>query len=78
MILLITATLEQMTILENISDDTTVFLQIHKRVWPASQRDALFWSHRRQVPDSQDPEAQNIWIVCNNSCEHANAPVSNQ
>ena len=62
-------TLEQMTILEKISDDTIVFLQIHKRVWPATQRDALFWSHIREVPDSSDPNAQNIWIVCNHSAD---------
>jgi collagen type IV alpha-3-binding protein len=70
-------TLEQMTILEKVSDDTIMFLQIHKRIWPASQRDAVFWSHTRSVPDSQDPEAQNIWIVCNNSTEHENAPEKN-
>ena len=65
-----------MTVLEKISEDTMIFLQIHKRVWPASQRDALFWSHIRQVPDSQDSDGQNIWIVCNNSTDHHSAPVS--
>ncbi|CAG7835936.1 unnamed protein product [Allacma fusca] len=67
-------TIEQMKVLEKVSDDTMIFLQIHKRVWPASQRDALFWSHLRQVPDSRDPDAQNIWIVCNHSTEHHSAP----
>ena len=40
---------EQATVLERVADDTLVFLQLHKRVWPAAQRDALFWSHMRYV-----------------------------
>ncbi|KAG8228853.1 hypothetical protein J437_LFUL008349, partial [Ladona fulva] len=68
-------TLEQMTVLETISEDTLVFLQVFKRVWPASQRDALFWSHMRRVPDDKDPDAHDIWIVCNHSTEHPDFPV---
>ncbi|XP_044734973.1 ceramide transfer protein isoform X1 [Chrysoperla carnea] len=63
-------TLEQMQVLETISEDTLVFLQIHKRIWPASQRDALFWSHMRHVPNDQDPDGNDIWLVCNNSTEY--------
>lgn len=70
-----TATLEQMKVLETIADDTLVILQIHKRVWPASQRDALFWSHVRRVPNDTDRDAQDIWIACNHSTEHHEAPV---
>ena len=62
---------EQATVLEKISDETLVFLQLHKRVWPAAQRDALFWSHQRCV--SSDDESQ-TWIVCNKSTKHPNAP----
>ena len=40
---------DQVTVLEKVADDTLVFLQLHKRVWPAAQRDALFWSHIRCV-----------------------------
>ncbi|XP_058809620.1 ceramide transfer protein [Phymastichus coffea] len=68
------ATLEDMTVIENISKDTLVFLQTHKRIWPASQRDALFWSHIRKVPDDQDPDAQDVWIVCNHSTEYPDYP----
>ncbi|KAK7862762.1 hypothetical protein R5R35_010382 [Gryllus longicercus] len=64
-------TLEQMTILETVADDTLVFLQVHKRIWPASQRDALFWSHMRKVPDDKDRDGHDIWIVCNHSTDHA-------
>ncbi|XP_074095386.1 ceramide transfer protein isoform X1 [Cotesia typhae] len=67
-------TLEDMTIAETISNDTLVFLQTHKRIWPASQRDALFWSHIRSVPDDQDPDASDLWIVCNHSTEHPQYP----
>lgn len=58
-----------MAILEKISPDTIVFLQTHKRIWPASQRDALFWSHMRKVSNKGDPSAQNEWLVCNHSID---------
>lgn len=63
-----------MTVLERISDDTLVFLQTHKRIWPASQRDCVFWSHMRSVPDDKDTDAPDLWTVCNQSCEHPAAP----
>ncbi|XP_066990902.1 ceramide transfer protein isoform X2 [Anabrus simplex] len=69
-------TLEQMTVLETIAEDTLVFLQVHKRIWPASQRDALFWSHMRRVPDDKDQDGQDIWIVCNHSTEHPEFPAN--
>nr|XP_053636517.1 ceramide transfer protein-like isoform X2 [Cherax quadricarinatus] len=68
--------IEQMTVLDRISDDTLIFLQLHKRVWPTAQRDALFWSHIRQIP-STDPangNAHDTWIVCNQSTEHPDDP----
>ncbi|XP_051169863.1 ceramide transfer protein [Leptopilina boulardi] len=68
------STLEDMSIIETISKDTLVFLQTHKRIWPASQRDALFWSHMRKVPDDQDPDNQDVWIVCNHSTEYPDHP----
>ncbi|XP_034948656.1 ceramide transfer protein isoform X1 [Chelonus insularis] len=68
------ATLEDMTVVETISSDTLVFLQTHKRIWPASQRDALFWSHMRSVVDEQDPDASELYIVCNHSTEHPDYP----
>ncbi len=74
--LIIAATLEDMTILEKVSPDTLVFLQTHKRIWPASQRDALFWSHMRNVKDNVDKDAYNTWIVCNHSIDRDDYPVS--
>ncbi|KAJ4434432.1 hypothetical protein ANN_22994 [Periplaneta americana] len=70
-------TVEQMTVIEKIADDTLVFLQVHKRIWPASQRDALFWSHMRQVPDHNDRDGHDIWIVCNHSTDNSDFPQSN-
>lgn len=63
------ATVEQMTVLETIREDTLLFHQVHKRIWPASQRDAVFWSHITQVPDIKDQDAHNIWVVVNHSTD---------
>ncbi|KAG4078758.1 hypothetical protein HA402_015348 [Bradysia odoriphaga] len=70
-------TLEDMTILEKVSPDTLVFLQTHKRIWPASQRDALFWSHMKNVKDNVDKDAHSTWIVCNHSIERDDYPPAN-
>lgn len=64
-----------MQILENISPDTIVFLQTHKRIWPASQRDALFWSHMQKVID-KDANAHDEWLVCNHSIDMAEFPAN--
>lgn len=69
-------TLEDCQILEEIAKDTLVFLQTHKRIWPANQRDALFWSHMRQIEDGLEEGAQDSWMVCNHSIESPNYPVS--
>ncbi|XP_070509670.1 ceramide transfer protein [Chironomus tepperi] len=71
-------TLEECQILEEISPDTLVFLQTHKRIWPANQRDALFWSHMRRVTSSTDENAHDAWLVCNQSTEGPNYPPANQ
>lgn len=67
--------METTTVLEKIADDTLLFLQVHKRIWPASQRDALFWSHMRHVPDNKDQDGPDIWVVCNNSVDIPDLPV---
>uniref|UniRef100_A0A1A9UCS9 Ceramide transfer protein n=1 Tax=Glossina austeni TaxID=7395 RepID=A0A1A9UCS9_GLOAU len=70
-------TLEECIILEKISSDTYLFLQTHKRVWPASQRDALFWSHMRKITNNLDDEAVDCWIVCNNSTDYSKQESKN-
>uniref|UniRef100_A0A1B6ECM8 Ceramide transfer protein n=1 Tax=Clastoptera arizonana TaxID=38151 RepID=A0A1B6ECM8_9HEMI len=72
------ATVEQMKVLETIGDDTLLFLQVHKRIWPASQRDALFWSHMTQVPNINDKDANNIWVVVNHSTEAPEYPAKSK
>ncbi|XP_017779618.1 PREDICTED: collagen type IV alpha-3-binding protein, partial [Nicrophorus vespilloides] len=67
-------TLENMQVLETISDDTLLFFQTHKRIWPASQRDTLFWSHMRRLPNDQDRDGPDIWAVVNNSTDLASYP----
>lgn len=62
-----------MTIVERISPDTILFLQTHKRIWPASQRDALFWSHMQKVTD-KEKGAHDEWLVCNHSIELESFP----
>ncbi|KAF9824478.1 hypothetical protein SFRURICE_001362 [Spodoptera frugiperda] len=58
-----------MTIVEEIASDSLVFHQTFKRIWPASQRDALFWSHVRQA-------SENTYAVTNHSTTNADYPVS--
>lgn len=62
-------TLETMTIVEEISSDALVFHQTFKRIWPASQRDALFWSHVRQSSD-------NTYATTNHSTTNVDYPAN--
>lgn len=50
-----------------IDSNTNVTHMIHKRVWPAAQRDSCILSHLRQ----QD---KNTWLVQNVSVSHEKAP----
>ncbi|KAF6212798.1 hypothetical protein GE061_010507 [Apolygus lucorum] len=67
------STLEQMKVVEKIGDDTMVFHQVYKRVWPAAQRDLLFWSHlwRRETPGTHD-----VWAVVNKSIDLPQIPAN--
>ncbi len=42
-------TLDRASVIEKVSEDTLLFLQLHKRIWPAAQRDSCFWSHMRKI-----------------------------
>lgn len=77
-------TLDSSRMIEALSDDTLIFHQVHKRVWPSAQRDTCFWSHIRPVhinknekTSDQSEEVPN-WIVVNYSTEHEMAPVNIQ
>ncbi|ESO88102.1 hypothetical protein LOTGIDRAFT_234681 [Lottia gigantea] len=67
------ATLDSSEVIEWLSDDTFVSHNVIKRVWPASQRDALFWSHIQHIAGDQD-EDPDRWIVVNYSTEHDECP----
>jgi len=72
-------TLDSSRMIEALSDDTLIFHQVHKRVWPSAQRDTCFWSHIRSVEHKQtnpDDTTYPDWIVVNYSTEHDQAPVN--
>ena len=72
-------TLESMKVVEEINPNTLIFHQIHKRVWPAAQRDTVFWSHIRRAEQNDNQEnsrtPHDVWIVCNNSTNRPDIPV---
>lgn len=79
-------TLESMKVVEDINPNTLLFHQIHKRVWPAAQRDTVFWSHTRRIdadtlranghPNSNSkPLPDSVWVVCNNSVDRSDIEV---
>ncbi|XP_074991857.1 ceramide transfer protein-like isoform X6 [Calonectris borealis] len=70
-------TIENFHVVENLADNAIIIYQMHKRVWPASQRDVLYLSAIRKIPafSENDPET---WIVCNFSVEHDSAPLNNR
>ncbi|XP_065516591.1 ceramide transfer protein-like isoform X5 [Lathamus discolor] len=70
-------TIENFHVVENLADDAIIIYQMHKRVWPATQRDVLYLSAIRRIPafNENDPET---WIVCNFSVEHDSAPLNSR
>lgn len=67
------ATLDSTKIIEVLDPDTVIFYQVHKRVWPAAQRDSCFWSHIRCISNSE--EDQPTWLVVNYTTPHPLALV---
>ncbi|XP_013394772.1 collagen type IV alpha-3-binding protein isoform X2 [Lingula anatina] len=69
-------TLESAQVLDWFSEDTCVCYQIHKKVWPTTQREALFWTQIRHVPnEDEDEDGPDYWIVCNYSIpDHDKCP----
>jgi collagen type IV alpha-3-binding protein len=61
-------TLETSNVESWLSHDTHVTYQVLKRVWPAAQRDSVFWSTIRHCP-SDDDEGPDYWIVVNHSTD---------
>ncbi|XP_065059472.1 ceramide transfer protein-like [Rhopilema esculentum] len=75
------STVEKCRVLEKLSDNTMVFHQVHKRVWPSSQRDTVFASHIRKLSLSEEGERlkneiENAWMVTNWATDHDDAPAN--
>lgn len=68
-------TLETTQVMEWLSKDTHITYQSLKRIWPAAQRDSIFWSTIRHCP-SDDDEGPDYWIVVNHSTDGTSPPVS--
>ncbi|CDS37933.1 collagen type iv alpha 3 binding protein [Echinococcus multilocularis] len=68
------------TVIEVCGDDTVLQYQAYKRVWPATQRDSLFWSHMRRLDSTQFPVDEAVtsaglvvldtWMVVNYSTKY--------
>ncbi|CDW54254.1 collagen type IV alpha 3 binding protein [Trichuris trichiura] len=74
-------TLEEVKVVERLSDDSMILHQVHKRVWPASQRESLFWSHIRRMQHLDrigHPGSQDLIVVCNHDTTHAAVPPSSR
>lgn len=71
-------TLESADLIETLTEDTMIFHQLHKRVWPSTQRETLFCSHLCTLPNAPRPENMvgHTWMVCNFSTDHDKVPVS--
>ena len=71
-------TLESVETVETLAEDTVVFHQLHKRVWPSTQRESLFCSHLCTLNGAPRPENMigHTWMVCNFSMDHDSVPVN--
>ncbi|VDN97796.1 unnamed protein product [Rodentolepis nana] len=68
------------TVLEVCGDDTVLQYQAYKRIWPATQRDSLFWSHMRRLDKYQFRQDESVtsegqiildtWMVVNYSTKY--------
>lgn len=68
---------DKVNAIEKLSENTIIFHQIHKRIWPSAQRDTCFLSHIRQLNkddvDSVEREIGSPWIVMNIPIDHDDA-----
>lgn len=58
-----------------------LFKQVHRRIWPTSQRESLFWSQRLNVTDlvrGREGITDSIvsaWMVCNHDTNYIDVPL---
>lgn len=70
--------LETVEVVETLAEDTLIFHQLHKRVWPSTQRETLYCSHMCTLHSAPTPDniVGHTWMVCNFSIDHDKVPVS--
>jgi len=61
-----------------LAEDTFIYHQMHKRVWPSTQRETLFASHLCSLTNAPRPDNMvgRTWMVCNFSINRDDFPVS--
>jgi len=71
-------TLVNLDTVKMLSEDTAIINQVHRRIWPTSQREALFWSQRLNVSDivaqkhNGTDRLHSAWMVCNHDTATSN------
>ncbi|VDN85193.1 unnamed protein product, partial [Brugia pahangi] len=44
-------------------------------IWPSAQRESLFWSNVRYLPEQKSPKALDLYMVCNHDCNLPSVPL---
>uniref|UniRef100_A0AC34FZH8 START domain-containing protein n=1 Tax=Panagrolaimus sp. ES5 TaxID=591445 RepID=A0AC34FZH8_9BILA len=70
-------TLVKLNVVETLDPNTVIIHQLHKKVWPAAQRESLFWSHLEEISDQKEEDALDAWIVCNHNIDRDDVPLTN-
>ncbi|CAD5111456.1 DgyrCDS767 [Dimorphilus gyrociliatus] len=71
-------TLEDSKVVEWLSKDTLISFQLHKRMWPSSQRDSLFWTTIQHYHDTENDDGPEYWVVVNKTTEHVEDPKNSK
>jgi len=69
-------TLDKVVTVKILSPHTVILHQVHKRIWPANRREALFWSQRLNVSASKEVDSHDAWMVCNHDTSAIDVPLS--
>uniref|UniRef100_A0AC34RKF8 Collagen type IV alpha-3-binding protein n=1 Tax=Panagrolaimus sp. JU765 TaxID=591449 RepID=A0AC34RKF8_9BILA len=69
-------TLVKLNVVDKLDEYTFVLHQLHKKVWPAAQRESLFWTHFENVTDQREHDAIDAFVVCNHNVERDDVPLT--
>nr|XP_020469228.1 collagen type IV alpha-3-binding protein-like isoform X1 [Monopterus albus] len=70
-------TIDSFKVVETLSENAAIVYQLHKRVWPASQRDVLYLSAMRKILANSENSPE-TWLVCNFSVDHDDAQLTSR